>query len=224
MLLSAVPNPQYMNGTVAISGLPAGIAALQFEKAQQYANMHGTLGVDGSKQGRFALGSTLSQYGVGNTLPTKPLPEYSGSVAAGMGLILPAYQDSVAGGMGVGLPAYHGELMGGMGAGLPVYDGELLGGMGTTGSLGVSMYAPLTRGGFKGEIFDSAPMPTGKWKNAPTPVMLGYGGGYMGNSPEPALGVDPVIPPPSTAGVGSSTTLLIVAALGAAAYLYMKQR
>ena len=209
MLLSAVPNPQYMNGTVAISGLPAGIAALQFEKAQQYANMRGTLGVDGSKQGRFALGSTLSQYGVGNTLPTKPLPEYSGSVAAGMGLILPAYQDSVAGGMGVGLPAYHGELMGGMG---------------TTGSLGVSMYAPLTRGGFKGEIFDSAPMPTGKWKDAPTPVMLGYGGGYMGNSPEPALGVDPVIPPPSTAGVGSTKTLLIVAVLGAAAYLYMKQR
>lgn len=209
MLLSAVPNPQYMNGTVAISGLPAGIAALEYEKAQQYANMRGTLGVDGSKQGRFALGSTLSQYGVGNTLPTKPLPEYSGSVAAGMGLILPAYKDSVAGGMGVGLP---------------LYDGELLGGMGTTGSLGVSMYAPLTRGGFKGEIFDSAPMPTGKWKDAPTPVMLGYGGGYMGNSPEPALGVDPVIPPPSTAGVGSAKTLLIVAALGAAAYLYMKRR
>jgi len=209
MLLSAVPNPQYMNGTVAISGLPAGIAALEYEKAQQYANMHGTLGVDNSKQGRFALGTALSQYGVGNTLPTKPLAEYTGSVAAGMGLILPAYKDSVAGGMGVGLP---------------MYDGELMAGMGTTGSLGVSMFAPLTRGGFKGEIFDSAPMPTGKWKDAPTPVMLGYGGGYMGNSPEPALGVDPVIPPPSTAGVGSGKTLLIVAALGAAAYLYMNRR
>ena len=46
-------------------------------------------------------------------------------------------------------------------------------GMGTTGSLGVSFAAPLTRGGFAGEIFDSAPMPTGNWRNAPTPVMLG---------------------------------------------------
>jgi hypothetical protein len=45
--------------------------------------------------------------------------------------------------------------------------------MGTTGSLGVNYAAPLTRGGFAGEIFDSAPMPTGNWKNAPTPVMLG---------------------------------------------------
>jgi hypothetical protein len=46
-------------------------------------------------------------------------------------------------------------------------------GMGTTGSLGVNYAAPLTRGGFRGEIFDSAPMPTGNWQDAPTPVMLG---------------------------------------------------
>jgi hypothetical protein len=47
------------------------------------------------------------------------------------------------------------------------------GGMGTTGSLGVSLAAPLTRGGFPGEIFDDAPMPSGNWRDAPTPVMLG---------------------------------------------------
>ena len=52
--------------------------------------------------------------------------------------------------------------------------------MGTTGSLGVSFAAPLTRGGFKGEIFDTAPMPTGSWKDAPTPVMLGTGTGMKG--------------------------------------------
>jgi hypothetical protein len=46
-------------------------------------------------------------------------------------------------------------------------------GMGTTGSLGVSFAAPLTRGGFPGEIFYSPPMPTGHWKDAPSPVMLG---------------------------------------------------
>lgn len=50
-----------------------------------------------------------------------------------------------------------------------------VGGMGTTGSLGVNFAAPLTRGGFAGEIFDPSPMPTGNWKNAPTPVMLGTG-------------------------------------------------
>lgn len=47
--------------------------------------------------------------------------------------------------------------------------------MGTTGSLGVSYAAPLTRGGFAGEIFDDSPMPTGNWKDAPTPLMLGMG-------------------------------------------------
>jgi hypothetical protein len=47
--------------------------------------------------------------------------------------------------------------------------------MGTTGSLGVNYAAPLTRGGFPGEIFFTPPMPTGNWKNAPTPVMLGTG-------------------------------------------------
>ena len=143
MLLSAVPNPQYMNGTVAISGLPAGVNALIDLKKEYYANMNGTLGIDNSKQGRFALNTAVSQYGVGNTLPSKLLPTYTGAVADGMG-------------------AY-----------LPRYEGEVADGMGTTGSLGVSMFAPLTRGGFKGEIFDSAPMPTGHWKDAPTPVMLG---------------------------------------------------
>ena len=55
--------------------------------------------------------------------------------------------------------------------GVPTGDG-----MGTTGSLGVSYAAPLTRGGFPGEIFDSAPMPTGNWRQAPTPTMLGSNG------------------------------------------------
>lgn len=145
MLLSAVPNPQYMNGTVAISGLPAGVNALIDLKKEYYANMNGTLGIDNSKQGRFALNTAVSQYGVGNTLPSKLLPTYTGAVADGMG-------------------AY-----------LPRYEGEVADGMGTTGSLGVSMVAPYTRGGFPGELFNSAPMPTGRWKDAPTPVMLGTG-------------------------------------------------
>lgn len=88
MLMQNIPNPDYMNGT---------------------------LGIDNTPIGRFALESGLSEYGD---------------------------------------------------------DASSLG-MGTTGSLGVSMYAPYTRGGFPGELFDSHPMPTGHWKDAPTPVMLG---------------------------------------------------
>jgi hypothetical protein len=90
MLLQNIPNPDYMNGT---------------------------LGIDDTKAGRFALASALEEYG----------------------------------------------------------DDAASYGMGTTGSLGVSMVAPYTRGGFPGELFNSAPMPTGRWKDAPTPVMLGTG-------------------------------------------------
>lgn len=61
------------------------------------------------------------------------------------------------------------------------YDAEVGAGMGTTGSLGVNFAAPLTRGGFPGEIFYSPPMPTGKWKDAPAPVMLGTEAGADGS-------------------------------------------
>ena len=64
--------------------------------------------------------------------------------------------------------------------------------MGTTGSLGVSFAAPLTRGGFPGEIFTDIPMPTGNWKNAPTPVMLGTGSAPM-NGIGTVLGAIPSI-------------------------------
>ncbi len=94
MLMQNIPNPDYM---------------------------HGTLGIDNTPVGRFALESSLSEYGTD-----------AGSL-----------------------------------------------GMGTTGSLGVSMFAPYTRGGFPGELFDSQPMPTGNWRNAPTPVMLGTDDGSL---------------------------------------------
>ena len=64
--------------------------------------------------------------------------------------------------------------------------------MGTTGSLGVSLAAPLTRGGFPGEIFTNIPMPTGNWKDAPTPVMLGTSSAPM-NGIGTVLGAIPSI-------------------------------
>ena len=85
------------------------------------------------------------------------------------------------------------------------------GGMGTTGSLGVNFAAPLTRGGFPGEIFDPLPMPTGHWKDAPIPVMLGMHGD---------VGSNPVIPPVSTGGIG---TLGMAAIAGLAAFLLLKK-
>jgi hypothetical protein len=96
MFLQSVPNPDYMNGTMA---------AADPDSARRFA-MNSDFG--GSTGRRFALNSDLAMHG-----------------------------------------------------------------MGTTGSLGVNFAAPLTRGGFPGEIFDSQPMPTGNWKDAPTPVMLG---------------------------------------------------
>ena len=96
MFLQSVPNPDYMNGTMA---------AADPDSARRFA-MNSDFG--GSTGRRFALNSDLAMHG-----------------------------------------------------------------MGTTGSLGVNFAAPLTRGGFPGEIFDAQPMPTGNWKNAPTPVMLG---------------------------------------------------
>lgn len=96
MFLQSVPNPDYMNGTMA---------AADPDSARRFA-MNSDSG--GSTGRRFALNSDLAMHG-----------------------------------------------------------------MGTTGSLGVNFNAPLTRGGFPGEIFDADPMPTGNWKDAPAPVMLG---------------------------------------------------
>lgn len=87
------------------------------------------------------------------------------------------------------------------------------GGMGTTGSLGVNLSAPLTRGGFPGEIFVDVPMPTGYWKPAPAPVMLGMAGD-ISTSP------GGLIPEPSTAGVGS----VGLAALAGLAAFYLLQK
>lgn len=83
--------------------------------------------------------------------------------------------------------------------------------MGTTGSLGVNFASPLTRGGFPGEIFDPLPMPTGHWKDAPIPVMLGMHGD---------TGAEPVIPPTSTSGFGTIGTALLA---GVAAYFIFKK-
>lgn len=86
------------------------------------------------------------------------------------------------------------------------------GGMGTTGSLGVNFASPLTRGGFPGEIFDPLPMPTGHWKDAPLPVMLGMLGDAGGSGP--------AIPPVSGAGIGTLGTALLA---GVAAYFIFKK-
>jgi hypothetical protein len=97
--------------------------------------------------------------------------------------------------------------------------------MGTTGSLGVSYAAPLTRGGFKGEIFDSAPMPTGYWKDAPTPLMLGMG--Y--DAGDTTTSTDTTPPPPPSADdkkdeglkiLGLSLGQFALIAVGVAAAVY----
>jgi hypothetical protein len=86
------------------------------------------------------------------------------------------------------------------------------GAMGFTGSLGVNLSAPLTRGGFPGEIFVDVPMPTGYWKPAPAPQMLGMAGDVGGGGG--------LIPAPSTAGI---STPVLAAIAGLAAFYLVKK-
>lgn len=126
MLLSAVPNPAYMNGTLGVDDTRVGLDALHAALSEYAAAgkaMQGTLAID------------------------EPEPAYAAALAT--------QRFSLNSGL-----SSHGQ------------DANTMG-MGTTGSLGVNYAAPLTRGGFRGEIFNPEPMPTGSWKDAPTPVMLG---------------------------------------------------
>lgn len=88
------------------------------------------------------------------------------------------------------------------------------GAMGFSGSIGVNLSAPLTRGGFPGEIFVDVPMPTGCWTAAPSPVMLGMAGDVGGSG-----GFDPNKQAPSS---GLSTPVLAVLAGLAAFYFTQK--
>jgi hypothetical protein len=203
MLLSAVPNPAYMNGTLGIDDTRAGMDALNAALTQYAAaggSMQGILGIDNTPAGRRALRVSQAQYAAANramrgTLAIdEPEPAYAAAAAAAsaagesrfsINSGLAAYgQDASSMGMGtkrlLGVRravASSAAADGGrfsINSSLSTYgqDADSMG-MGTTGSLGVNYAAPLTRGGFRGEIFDSAPMPTGNWKDAPTPVMLG---------------------------------------------------
>ena len=209
MLLSAVPNPAYMNGTLGIDDTAAGLTALRDSLAQYGAagrQMNGTLGIDNTRAGRAALRTARAQYLAarlamrGTLAIDEPEPAYAAAAAAanaGVGRFsinsgLTTYgQDASSMGMGVrgahfAVPAARGgsrfaapPARGGVSrfsinSSLSTFgqDADTMG-MGTTGSLGVNFAAPLTRGGFPGEIFDDAPMPTGNWQDAPTPIMLG---------------------------------------------------
>ena len=120
MLLSAVPNPDYMNGTMIVTP-----AAFDEGEAELLAN-RATYDIMNGMQGTMIVTPAAFDEGEAELIANR---------------------------------AEYGDY-----------------GMGTTGSLGVNYAAPLTRGGFPGELFFSAPMPTGKWKDAPTPVMLGTDG------------------------------------------------
>jgi len=171
MLLSAVPNPAYMNGTLGIDNTPAGRAALRTALAQYAAagrQMNGTLAIDEPEP---AYAAAAANAGVNRFSINSGLSTY-GQDASSMGMGTGRGRGSVA---RFAAPAARGGVNRfSINSSLSTYgqDANSMG-MGTTGSLGVNYAAPLTRGGFAGEIFDSAPMPTGNWQDAPTPVMLG---------------------------------------------------
>ena len=166
MLLQNIPNPDYMHGTMALSdsnsmGVGPSVSRTTI-KARRASSMHGTMSL--SESNSMGVGPTVSRTSRARRAASM-LGTMSVSPSRRMGL------DS--GALGCGCD----EADGSMGT---YKRNKPASSMGTTGSLGVSFAAPLTRGGFPGEIFTDIPMPTGHWKDAPAPVMLGTGTGMKG--------------------------------------------
>ena len=178
MLLQSIPNPDYMHGTAAMNSR-FGLNSVESENCG--CNDHYDCGCGGnykmSVQDCGCGGHGGLDCGCGG---------YYTMVGThhGMGYGYDYEQDHDCGcddDHDCGCGGHHGTMLGRQRATNPNCSCGAMGGtncscsygMGTTGSLGVSLAAPLTRGGFRGEIFDDAPMPSGNWKDAPTPVMLG---------------------------------------------------
>ena len=155
-----------MHGTMALSdshsmGVGPSVSRSAI-KARRASSMHGTMAL--SESNSMGVGPTVSR-----TSRARRASAMLGTMA-----ISPSRRMGLdSGALGCGCD----EADGSMGT---YKRNEPVSFMGTTGSLGVSYAAPLTRGGFPGEIFTDIPMPTGHWKDAPTPVMLGTASGMKG--------------------------------------------
>ena len=154
MLLQSIPNPDYMNGTMVMNGTMSrssgGAGADRFGLGSR---MDGTMVMNGNHMTGNHMTGTMSR----STAADKSrfaLDSRTGAAPIAMNGVM--VRSDTANSKKLALRRSHRGS-----------------GMGTTGSLGVSFAAPLTRGGFPGEIFYSPPMPTGHWKDAPSPVMLG---------------------------------------------------
>ena len=178
MLLQNIPNPDYMHGTMALSdsnsmGVGPSVSRTKIQ-ARRASSMHGTMSL--SESNSMGVGPTVSRtsrarraasmLGTMSVSPSRRMGLDSGALGCGC--------DEADGSMGTYKRNKPASTMGTYRRNRPVSA------MGTTGSLGVSFAAPLTRGGFPGEIFTDIPMPTGHWKDAPTPVMLGTDTGMKG--------------------------------------------
>ena len=151
MLLQSIPNPDYMNGTMVMNGATSRSSAVGKDRFGLGSRMNGNHMTGNHMTGNHMTG-TMSR----STAADKSrfaLDSRTGSSMAMNGVMV---RSDTANSKKLALRRSHRGS-----------------GMGTTGSLGVSFAAPLTRGGFPGEIFYSPPMPTGHWKDAPSPVMLG---------------------------------------------------
>jgi hypothetical protein len=223
MLLTAIPNPNYMNGTMGVDSTPHAAPLRPY-------SMYGTIGLDQTFSSRSAVAVPVSPTatGLSGTIGLNATPQAAAAVANAVpyGEVYGTHDIDGLGGMSgtIGLDspaqverAVRNDMRGVLGLDAPAQltsaiqnnasnrygmsgtigldstpqaavaaqnrnpmqgtiglDGPPVPyGMGTTGSLGVNLTAPYTRGGFRGELFDPAPMPTGYWRNAPAPVMLG---------------------------------------------------
>ena len=153
MLLQSIPNPDYMNGTMVMNGTMARSDGRPQDRFALDSRMDGTMVMNGNHMTGNHMTGTMSRSASAEK-SRFALDSRTGASPIAMNGVMVRSDTANS-------------------KKLALRRSQRGSGMGTTGSLGVSFAAPLTRGGFPGEIFYSPPMPTGHWKDAPSPVMLG---------------------------------------------------
>ena len=167
MLLQSIPNPDYMNGTMVMNGTMSRSTSADKSRFALDSRMNGNHMTGNHMTGNHMTGNHMTGNHMTGNHMTGTMSRSASSEKSRFAL------DSRTGASPIAMNGVMVRSDTANSKKLALRRSHRGSGMGTTGSLGVSFAAPLTRGGFPGEIFYSPPMPTGHWKDAPSPVMLG---------------------------------------------------
>ena len=177
MLLQSIPNPDYMNGTKAMNGTMARSDGRPKDRFALDSRMDGAMMSGNHMTGNHMTGNHMTgNHMTGNHMTGNHMTgnHMTGTMSRSASAEKSRFAlDSRTGASPIAMNGVMVRSDTANSKKLALRRSQRGSGMGTTGSLGVSFAAPLTRGGFPGEIFYSPPMPTGHWKDAPSPVMLG---------------------------------------------------